>query len=228
MAILMKSSPRVPELCAGDVLSRAEFERRYSAMPDLKKAELIEGVVHMGSPVRLVQHGLPHHVLSAWLGFYLLRTKGPFASDNTTVRLDLDNEPQPDLLLCLPSEHGGRTRIGSDGYLEGPPELILEIAASSASYDLHSKLQAYRRNGVQEYLVYRVLDAAFDWFRLQEGGYVRDEADHEGLLRSRAFPGLWLDVAAALRGDLPALHAAVARGCSDPAHAAFLRRLARV
>jgi Uma2 family endonuclease len=227
MAILMTTSPRVPELCAGDVLVRDEFERRYAAMPDLKKAELIEGVVHMGSPVRLVQHGLPHHVWSVWLGFYLLHTKGPFASDNTTVRLDLDNEPQPDLLLCLPSRNGGRTAIASDGYLEGPPELILEITASSASYDLHSKLAVYRRNGVQEYVVHRVLDDAIDWFVLQGGAYVRQEPDHEGLVRSIVFPGLWLDPRAAIAGDLPLLQAVVARGCGQPEHAAFVQRLAR-
>ena len=227
MAILMTTSPRVPELCAGDVLVRDEFERRYSAMPDLKKAELIEGVVHMGSPVRFRQHGRPHHVFAAWLAFYQVLTHGPIAGDNSSVRLDLDNEPQPDLLLCLPEAYGGRTRLGADGYLEGPPELILEITASSASYDLHSKLAVYRRNGVQEYLVHRVLDDAIDWFVLQGGAYVRQEPDHEGLLRSVVFPGLWLDPRAAIAGDLPALQAVIARGCEQPEHAAFVQRLAR-
>ena len=50
----------------GDRLSRLEFERRYQAMPELKKAELIEGRVYMASPVRII-HGQPtsriHHDL---------------------------------------------------------------------------------------------------------------------------------------------------------------------
>jgi Uma2 family endonuclease len=231
----MTTSQRVPELRAGDRLTRDEFERRYSAMPDLKKAELIEGVVYMGSPVSYVRHGLPHNNLAAWLGFYRLLTPKVMAADNTTVRLDLENEPQPDLLLCIPQAAGGTARLTADGYLEGPPELAIEIAASSASYDLHDKLRAYRRNGVQEYLVHRVDDEAIDWFVLEGGAYVRlehqepdrQDSDRGGILKSRVFPGLWLDVGALLRGDLPALRAAVERGCAEPAHATFVQRLAR-
>jgi Uma2 family endonuclease len=196
-------------------------------MPDLKKAELIEGVVYMGSPVSHVRHGLPHANLSSWITFYRESTPGLIPSDNASVRLDLDNEPQPDLLLCIPQSAGGTSRIAADGYLEGPPELAIEVAASSASYDLHDKLHAYRRNGVQEYLVHRVDDEAIDWFVLERGAYVRQEPDRDGIVRSRVFPGLWLDVAALLRGDLPALRAAVERGCAEAAHAAFLQRLAR-
>lgn len=227
MAILMTtSSPRTPLLQAGDTLTRSEFERRYAAMPDLKKAELIEGVVYLGSPVRYRQHARPEALLAAWLSFYEVETPGLACAGNCTVRLDLDNEPQPDLLLRLPEHAGGRSRVGADGYLEGPPELVLEVAASSASYDLHQKLHAYRRNGVLEYLVHRVEDAAVDWFALDGGAYAAIAPDADDLLRSRTFPGLWLDPAALLRGDLLALRAAVAAGTRDPAHAAFAARLA--
>jgi Uma2 family endonuclease len=224
MALLMATSPRVPVLCAGDRLTRDEFERRYSAMPDLKKAELIEGVVYMGSAVSL-RHGQPHLVLAHWLGIYKESTPGLVAGDNSTVRLDQDNEPQPDLLLCIPAAAGGTSRITTDSYLEGPPELAIEIAASSVSYDLHQKLGAYRRNGVQEYLVHRVDDGEVDWFVLERGAYVRQQSDSEGLLKSRVFPGLWLDVPALLRSDLRALRAAVERGTADPAHGPFVARL---
>src|SRR5688572_33336177 len=200
MALLMTTSPRVPVLCAGDKLTRDEFERRYAAMPDLKKAELIEGIVYMGSPVRYLQHGRPERVLSRWLGYYEDVTPGLDVSGNTTVRLDLDNEPQPDLLVRLPERAGSPSRVTSDGYLEGPPDLVIEVAASSVSYDLHQKLDAYRRNGVVEYLVHRVDDGEVDWFVLERGAYVRQQADG-GILRSRAFPGLWLDVPALLRAD---------------------------
>jgi Uma2 family endonuclease len=225
MAILMVTSPRVPVLCAGDRLTRDEFERRYSAMPDLKKAEFIEGVVYMGSPVSCTGHGVPHANLWAWLTFYREVTPGLIAADNTTVRLDLDNEPQPDLLLCLPVAAGGTSRRAADGYREGPPEFVIEVAASSVSYDLHQKLHAYRRNGVSEYLVHRVDDDEVDWFVLERGEYVRQRPDAAGVLKSRVFPGLWLDVPALLRGDLRALRTAVERGTKDPAHAAFVARL---
>jgi Uma2 family endonuclease len=213
-------------LCAGDVLSRAEFERRYAAMPHLKKAELIEGVVYVGSPVRWTQHGRPEHVLSAWLTFYEVATPGVMAAHNATLRLDNDNVAQPDVVLRLPEAAGGRSQISRDGYLEGPPELVIEVAASSVSYDLHQKKNAYRRNGVLEYLVHRVEDGEVDWFVLEGGAYVHLQPDADGLLRSRVFPGLWLDVPALLREDLRALDAAVERGCTGPEHEEFASRLA--
>src|SRR5262245_60209186 len=225
MAVLMVTSPRVPVLCAGERLTRDEFERRYSAMPDLKKAELIEGVAYMGSPVSLLRHGQPHVLLAQWLGIYQDSTPVLVAADNSSVRLDQDNEPQPVLLLCTPAAAGGTSRSTANGYLEGRPELAIEIAASSVSYDLHQKLEAYRRNGVQEYLVHRVDDGEIDWFVLERGAYVRQQAHSEGLLRSRVFPGLWLDVPALLRSDLRALRAAIERGTADPAHGPFVAQL---
>lgn len=143
----------LPSLENGDHLSRCEFERRYHARPDLKKAEFIEGRVYMPSPARAKSHGKPHGHLMGWLEVYCAATPGVECYDNTTVRLDLDNEPQPDALLRIEPEKGGHCHISEDDSLEGAPELIVEIAASSASYDLHEKLRAYRRNGVQEYLV---------------------------------------------------------------------------
>jgi len=221
----MTTSAKPPALVAGDRLTRDEFERRYAAMPDLKKAELIEGVVYMGSPVSLVRHGRPHHSLAYWVGVYMEFTPGLLVGDNSTVRLDLDNVPQPDLLLCIPAAAGGNSRLSADGYLEGPPELAIEVAASSTSKDLHQKLGAYRRNGVREYLVLRVDDGEVDWFQLEAGAYVKKQPQAVGLLASTVFPGLWLDVAALLHGDLPALRAAVVRGCALPQHGPFVARL---
>lgn len=221
----MATAPRTPVLHNGDRLTGPEFERRYAAMPDVKKAELVEGVVYMASPVRYREHGEPEHLLSCWLGMYQEATAGLGAASNSTVRLDIDNRPQPDLLLRLPEQAGGRSRIGADGYLEGPPELVAEVAASSVSNDLHQKLHAYRRSGVAEYLVFRVEDGEVDWFVLVDGRYERVPPDADGVLKSRQFPGLWLDVPALLRGDLAALRAAVERGVREPAHAAFRARL---
>jgi Uma2 family endonuclease len=215
----------LPPLENGDRLTRAEFERRYAAMPHLKKAELIEGVVYVPSPVRYRRHGAPHALIIGWLVQYAAGTPGVAVSDNSTVRLDLDNEPQPDALLLIDPTCGGQARFSDDDYIEGAPELVAEVASSSASYDLHAKLHVYRRNGVREYVVWRVLERAIDWFVLQEGQYERLPVDASGLLHSTVFPGLWLDSVALLQGDLPKVLAVVQQGLASPEHAAFAARL---
>jgi Uma2 family endonuclease len=214
----------IPPLEAGDHLSRAEFERRYDAMPHLKKAELIEGIVYMPSPVRLRRHGQPHLHLATWLGNYEAATPGVEAGNNGTVRLDDDNEPQPDAFLLIDPARGGQARISADDYVELAPELVAEVAASSVSYDLHAKLGAYRRNGVREYLVWRVLDRHFDWFALRAGQFEPLALD-AGVLRSEVFPGLWLDPAALLTGDMARVLVVLQQGLADPGHAAFVQRL---
>ena len=226
ISTLRASSPEaVPPLENGDVLTRAEFERRYDAMPYLKKAELIEGVVYVPSPARHRYHGHQHTHLISLLGYYEAHTPGVEASDNVTVRLDLDNEPQPDALLFIDPACDGQARIDADGYIEDAPELVAEVAASSASYDLHAKLRVYRRNGTREYIVWRVLDKEIDWFVLRAGQYERLPLDAEGLYHSEVFLGLWLDPAALLRGDLATVLAVVQRGLASPEHAAFAARL---
>jgi Uma2 family endonuclease len=220
-------SPRgfVPPLENGDRLSRAEFERRYMAMPDLKKAELIEGVVYVPSPVRLRRHGRPHAHLVTWLGNYESATQCVIIADNATVRLDLDNEPQPDVVLFIDPTRGGQTRIDPDDYVEDAPELVAEVAASSASYDLNIKLSVYRRDGVREYIVWRVLDRQIDWFVLRDGEFVRLPHDDAGLYRSEVFPGLWLDPAALVRGDTQIVQTTLQRGLASREHADFVARL---
>jgi Uma2 family endonuclease len=214
---------RVPPLENGDRLTRAEFERRYAAMPATVKAELIEGVVYMSSAVRARSHGLPHGDLVTWAGVYRAHTPGVVLGDNTTIRLDLDNEPQPD--VCLMIDRGGQARIDEDDYIESAPEFAAEVAASSASYDLGTKLNAYRRNGVREYVVWRVLDQEIDWFVWREGRYDRLPAGPDGVTRSEVLPGLWLDTAALLRGDLPRVHEVLHQGLAGQDHAAFVARL---
>ncbi|MCL1464963.1 Uma2 family endonuclease [Argonema galeatum] len=215
----------IPPLENGDRLTRHEFERRYEAMPHIKKAELIEGVVYMSSPVRARRHGEPHGHIITWLGVYSAATPGVMLCDNATVRLDLENEPQPDALLRLDPSVGGQSRISDDDYIEGATELIVEIAASTASYDLHDKLRVYRRNGVQEYLVWKVNDKQLNWFRLREGEYVQLEADANGVIRSEMFPGLALAVSALLEGDLAQVLGVVQAGLATTEHADFVNRL---
>jgi Uma2 family endonuclease len=160
-----------------------------------------------------------------WLGVYWAETPGVDLGDNPTVRLDADNEVQPDALLRIETASGGATRISEDDYIEGPPELIVEIAASSASYDLHDKKNVYRRNGVREYVVWTVYDEALQWFQLHEGQYHLLEADDDGLIRSRVFPGLYLDPKALLAGDLAAVLTALQTGTQSSAHAEFVKQL---
>ncbi|VXD16907.1 conserved hypothetical protein [Planktothrix serta PCC 8927] len=222
-ANIISPSLTIPVLENGDKLSRAEFERRYQAMPDVKKAELIEGIVYMSSPVRAKRHGKPHARIMTWLGTYEAATPGVEVLDNTTVRLDLDNEPQPDALLRI--ETGGRSRISEDDYIESAPELIVEIAASTASYDLHQKLNVYRRNGVQEYLVWRVYDRQFDWFRLNEGEYIQLEPNKDNIICSQIFPGLWLDKVALLAGNLAQVFAVLQVGLSTVEHQEFVKKM---
>ena len=212
----------VPPLENGDRLTRHEFERRYNAMPYLKKAELIEGVVYVASPLRFESHGKPHFQIITWLGVYGAATPGVDGGDNATIRLDLDNEPQPDALLRIES---GQSRISDDDYVEGAPELIVEVAATSASYDLHDKLRVYRRNQVQEYLVWQIYDNRLNWFRLREGDYVTLEPDAAGVVRSEVFPGLWLAVTAMLDGDLAGVLATLQQGLNTPEHADFVQCL---
>jgi Uma2 family endonuclease len=214
----------IPALSSGDRLTRAEFERRYEAAPENFKAELIEGVVYVASPVRAF-HGVPHADLVTWLGVYRTATPGVSVADNATTRLDLDNEPQPDALLRL--ETGGTSTISEDGYIEGTPELIAEIATSSAAIDLGAKKNAYRRNGVQEFLVWQTFENRFSWFRLQAEEFVLIEPDSEGMIRSSTFPGLWLAVMALLEGRMMDVLNTLQMGLASPEHQAFVQKLAQ-
>lgn len=196
----MPATTAPPLLESGDRLTRAEFHRRYCAHPEIKKAELVEGVVYVGSPVRADAHGIPHSRIMTWIGTYQARHPDLVLADNATVYLDADNEVQPD--ACLWRNEPSGPHLTEDGYIEGAPQLVVEIAASSASYDLHDKLRAYRRNGVIEYVVWRTLDGDIDWLRLHEGEYVRVEPDERGVIESQVFAGLRLHVAKMLADDI--------------------------
>lgn len=208
----------VPPLENGDRLTRSEFERRYSTMHQVK-AELIEGLVYMSSPLRAKNHAEPHAYIMTWLGVYKAATPGVQVLDNATVRLDADNEPQPDALLRIEQ---GQSRISKDDYVEGAPELIVEIAASSASLDLHEKLKVYRRNQVQEYLVWRVYENQFDWFVLREGEYIQLLPNANGIICSQVFPGLWLDKPALLSSNLAKVLEVLQQELSTLEHQTFV------
>jgi Uma2 family endonuclease len=214
-----------PPLQSGDRLSRPEFERRYAAAPHIKKAELIEGIVYVASPLRHEQHGKPHSRVMTWLGVYQAMTIGVDLSVEPTVRLDLDNEPQPDAVLFIEANAGGQIRISRDGYIEGSPELIVEIAASSAAIDTGSKKQVYRRNGVLEYVIWQSYENQLEWFVLTDGEYQLLSPDPDGIIRSRVFPGLWLAVEALLSNQMARVLEVVQEGVRSAEHEAFVEQL---
>lgn len=214
-----------PPFEAGDNSSGAEFERRYHLYPEIKKAELVEGLVYIPLPPRFTEHSQPHATLVAWLGLYRAGTPEVFGADNATVRLDNENVVQPDALLRLDSALGGQSRVTADDYLAGPPELIVEIAASSVSYDLGVKRRVYARNGVQEYLAAQAYEQRMDWFVLREGVYEALQPDSDGILRSEVFPGLWLPENALWDGDLARIMATLQQGLASAEHATFVAQL---
>lgn len=178
----------------------------------------------MPSPVSAKSHGAPHADLVTWLGVYRSHTPGTELADNATVRLDWDNEPQPDTLLRILPACGGQSR-DEDGYVTSAPEWIGEVAASSVSYDLHDKKEAYRRNGVREYVVWRVEDRAIEWFVLRGGQYEPLPRTDDGVCRSEIFPGLWLDTEALLAGDMQRVLAVLQQGIDSPEHTEFVTAL---
>jgi len=216
----------IPPLESGDRLNRYEFERRYNAMLSLKKAELIEGVVYLPAALRFRSHAQPHGNLMGWLWTYKIFTPGVELGDNPTVRLDLDNEPQPDAVLLINENVGGQARLSEDDYVEGAPELVVEIAASSVAIDLHDKKRAYRRNGVQEYIVWQVFEQKLDWFYLQQGEYVSLQVDENNVIRSQVFPGLWLAVGDLLAGNMARVLSVLQEGLATSEHSMFVQQLA--
>jgi len=215
----------IPLLHAGDRLTRIEFERRWEVVPELTRAELLEGVVYLPPPSVPYKFGVARFDLIGWLGLYRLHTAGVSGSVNASIRFDERNMPQPDILLRILESHGGRCRVTADRLLEGGPELVAEIANTTARYDLGVKREVYRRHGVQEYIAWRVADGALDWFVLRDGAFVPLAPGPDGVIRSEVFPGLWLDRTALLAGNAAALLRAAQEGHGSPEHGDFLRAL---
>jgi Uma2 family endonuclease len=206
----MATTPKtMPVLESGDRLSREEFHQRYCGRPDIRKAELVRGVVYVASPTRTDVHGNPVGLVVFWLSSYALSTPGLEVAVDSTVYLSEDSELQPDVFLYWQPPRGRGARLNDDGYMEGAPELIVEVAASSASYDLHDKMEAYRLAGVPEYIVWLALEGKIFWFHLRDGTYVPVEPDAHGVITSRLFPGLRLNIAAMVAGDAAGVLAAL-------------------
>jgi Uma2 family endonuclease len=215
---------RVPELVPGALLSRNEFMRRWEAMPHVKRAELIRGVVYMPSPLSR-EHGSTDLDVAAWLGVYKAATPGCEGLCNATWLMGEEDAPQPDTSLRILPEYGGQSR--TEGlYAAGAPEFLAEVCLSSTAYDLHAKLEVYEEAGVQEYLAVLMREREVRWHRLTGGRFEVLPAPADGVYRSATFPGLWLDTAALLGGDLARVLAVLNEGIKSPEHQQFVEQLA--
>jgi Uma2 family endonuclease len=219
----VSTSPDFSTFENGDRMTRAEFHRIYETMPEDFRAELIGGIVYVASPLRR-RHGTNHLQLGSLFGVYEAQTPGVEAADNATILLGDAGEPQPDLYLRILPEFGGQSRTTADDYIEGAPELIVEIALSSRAVDLHAKYDDYRRYGVAEYLVVCLREAEIRWFDLRADQELH--ADVNGVYRIGSFPDLWIDSKALFAKDHAQLHATLAQGLITSEHADFVQRLA--
>jgi len=219
------SSDALPLLESGDHLDQPAFHERYQQMPSDFRAELIGGFVVVPSPLSQ-KHARYHAHVIRWLGQYEADTCGAAVYDNATVILGPDSELQPDACLIVEPDCGGRTNTDRRGYVMGPPELIVEVASSSESYDLHDKRREYERAGVQEYLVVVIRDQRIRSFRLHDGRYNERPVDADGIWRSSIFPDLWLDTKALLDLDSAKVDQTQRAGMATPAaHATFVQAL---
>jgi Uma2 family endonuclease len=215
---------RLPLVEAGDHLDQATFHERYKAMPPAFRAELIGGVVIVPSPPSR-GHGVYHALVMGWLVHYCIATPGTLTADNTTTILGERSEPQPDGVLIIEPVAGGQTGLSEDDYTTGPPELIVEVASSSASIDLHAKRHDYEQAGVLEYVAVVLRQQVIRWLSLQHGTYQEVSPDADGIFRSRVFPGLWLHANALLQRDGVTVMEVLRQGLATPEHTAFVQQL---
>ncbi len=217
----MKAAPST--LVEGQRLDQPTFHALYEATPPGTRAELIDGVVYMPSPHGRA-HGRAQVPVIMWVGYYAENTPGVEVLDNATTILGWKSEPQPDALLRVLPECGGRSHE-EEGYIHGAPELVVEVSKATRYVDLGPKLGDYERAGVQEYVVRAIDPDEIFWFGQERGELVPRPIGDDGLYRSTVFPGLWLDPIALVNGDRRR-RAVVELGCATPEHVAFVARLA--
>jgi Uma2 family endonuclease len=205
-------------------MTQREFHRIYSQLEESVRAELVGGIVYVASPLKL-PHGQHHSFMATLLGHYCGRTVGVDTGDSVTTILGEESEPQPDLFVRILPEYGGQSRTTDDEYIEGAPELIIEIASSSVSIDLHAKRQDYALAGVLEYLVHNVRESKLHWFDLRSDRVRKPDAD--GICRMVTFPGLWINEAAVCQRDYVAAMSALEAGLGSDAHTAFVDELSK-
>jgi Uma2 family endonuclease len=220
------SMAEIPLLYPGDHLTQEEFHRRYEAYPDDTRFELIGGIVYMMAPAGF-EHGSSEFHTCGILYWYAAKTPGVVGVSGATVLLGEHSEPEPDAALLIMPEYGGQTtlkRVKNKHYIQGPPELVLEVSHSTVGIDLHAKREDYRVAGVLEYVVVCLEERAVRWFDLPSDAELK--LDRQGVLNSRVFPGLWIHTKALLARDLPRLSATLEKGLESAPHRQFVQKLA--
>ena len=216
--------PRGLPFVNGDRLDQPTFHRLYQETPSGVKAELIGGLVYVASPVS-VHHSRPHGRIVQWLSAYADDTAGTEALDDASTILGADSEPQPDACLRVLEGNGGQSVVNPKGYVEGPAELVAEVAYSTANIDLHAKRLDYESAGVKEYVVVLVGSRQVFWFTRGRKGFAEHKPGEDGILRSKVFPGLWLDPAAVFDLNGRRILAVLRQGLASLEHAAFVAKL---
>ena len=216
--------PYVPPFEDGDVMDQPTFHALYLETPKGFRAELIEGVVQMPSPVQR-RHAQPSRKVSQWLGAFADATEGTDAFNEITAILAKDSEPQPDHSLIVLPEAGGQTSVSSEDYVIGAPELALEVSNTSVLIDLHAKKQMYDKYGVREYIVVETKRRVVHWFVRRVDQFVPLKVDADGILKSKCFPGLWLESSALFDRSAARLLTTLKLGLATPEHAKFAAKL---
>ena len=222
----LESTPQedFPLLKEGDRLTQQEFHKRYMQMPEVMKAELIEGVVTMPSPISVEYHTYPQGDLGWWIASYYLKTPHVRGGPNGSIILNENNELQPDLLMHIESAAGGNASLNEEGFLIGAPELVIEVSHTSSSIDMGPKMKAYQSNGVAEYLIWKVKEKEIQWLALKDGNYSQLPIERD-LLKSEVFPGLWLNVSALFKQELEQVEATLRSGMESEAYLNFVKEL---
>ena len=221
MSIAERPKKGLRLLVNGERMSQPEFHRRYEACPNGEKWELVGGVVYyMASPLKL-NHSRYDGEIGLLLETYRLQTPGIEVTHNATAILGGESEPQPDLAMRILPEYGGQSRTSADDYLEGAPELVVEIAHSRRALAMHAKRKDYQRSGVIEYLILLVEEQQIKWFDFPN----EISPNREGISRSRVFPGFWVDIEALLHRDSRRLMEVLQQGLASRQHASFVKRL---
>ena len=186
----------------------------------------MDGIVYVMSSRVTVPHAVSHFDLIGLMGAYCVPTPGIAGCVGGTVRLSAECEPQPDVSLRILESHGGQSRIDEDYFIAGAPEMIAEISYESLNYDTDIKRPIYEREGVREFILWRVEDQIVDWYVLRDGTYELLVPDENGIVRSEIFPGLWMHAEAMARRDMGAVARVLQQGLASAEHAEFVRKLA--
>jgi len=206
----------------GDRRSQADFRHLRLSCHDGEDFELIWGEVFRTTPcVARDPDVLP--LLAGVFRPYRDATRGIALERHPTTILGVDTEVRPVLLLLYSSAAGGSSRYDEEGNVTGPPEMVVEVANSTRSLEMHAKLWAYRESGVREYLVLCVEEREIHWSHFPSKRELKP--DKAGVWKSRVFPGLWVDGPALFDEDAAKLVETVRLGLASPQHAAFVRRL---